>query len=199
MATRGRPRASGPSISGLTTEQDILVAAGRLFCTEGYGSTSTYGIARAAGISQATMYHYFAGKHEILLALLLRTVRPSVAYAEKLAASPEPPAERLRKLVSYDATLLTSGTENLGSLYLLPELGDERFAPFHAERQRLFETYRELVAACRGCNLDEAHPTASLVLGLVESLILRRRHEPHMLEDDIATRIADAALRIVHD
>lgn len=197
MAARGRPRASGPSTSGLTTEQDILVAAGRLFCTEGYGSTSTYAIAREAGISQATMYHYFAGKHEILLALLLETVRPSVEYAEQLAASPEPPADRLRKLVAYDATLLASGEENLGSLYLLPELGDERFAPFHAERQRLFETYQELVAACQGSSPEDARPAASLVLGLVESLILRRRNEPHLLEDDIATRIADAALRIV--
>lgn len=173
------------------------MAAGRLFCTRGFGSTSTYAIARHAGISQATMYHYFAGKHEILLALLMETVRPSVAYATELAASPEPPQERLRSLCAYDATLLVSGPENLGSLYLLPELSDERFAPFHAERQRLFETYRELVAACQGIEPSKAHQTASLVLGLVESLILRRRNEPHLLEDDIATRIADAALRIV--
>ena len=173
------------------------MAAGRLFCTTGFGSTSTYAIARAAGISQATVYHYFAGKHEILLALLLETVRPSVAYATELASSPEPPEERLWKLCAYDATLLVSGEENLGSLYLLTELTDERFAPFHAERQRLFETYRDLVAACRGVSPTQAHQTASLVFGLVESLILRRRNEPQLLEDDIATRIADAALRIV--
>lgn len=145
------------------------------------------------------MYHYFAGKHEILLALLMETVRPSVAYATELAGSPEPPQERLRRLCAYDAALLVSGEENLGSLYLLPELSDERFAPFHAERQRLFETYRELVSACQGVEPAHAHQTASLVFGLVESLILRRRNEPHLLEDDIATRIADAALRIVRE
>lgn len=173
------------------------MAAGRLFCTTGFGSTSTYAIAREAGISQATMYHYFAGKHEILLALLLETVRPSVAFATELAASSEEPRVRLRKLCAYDAALLVAGEENLGSLYLLPELADDRFAPFHAERQRLFETYRELVAACQGVAVEEAHQSASLVFGLVESLILRRRNEPHLLEDDIATAIADAALRIV--
>ncbi len=42
MPTLGRPRAQGPSKSGLGTEQDILDAAAHLFCTAGYGSTSTH-------------------------------------------------------------------------------------------------------------------------------------------------------------
>jgi AcrR family transcriptional regulator len=193
----GRPRASGPSTSGLTTEQDIMLAAARLFCEVGYGSTSTYAIARAAGISQASMYHYFAGKHQILLALLMETVRPSVDVAAGLVERTEEPAARLWALCAYDTTLLVSGEDNLGSLYLLPELGDERFADFHRERQKLFEVYRRLVAECTGASADEAHATASLVFGLVESVILRRRTEGPLIGADVAPRIADAALRIV--
>lgn len=194
--TRGRPRASA-STSGLTTEEDIRLAAATLFCTEGYGSTSTYAIARAAGISQATMYHYFAGKHEILLALLLDTVRPSVELALELVDRPEPAATRLWTLCAFDTRLLVSGTVNLGSLYLLPELSDPRFAPFHVERQRLFDTYRDLVAAAGDVERAEVQAVASLVFGLVESVILRRRTEPDLRAGDVDVRTADAALRLL--
>jgi len=199
---RGRPRASA-SPTGLTTEQDIRLAAARLFCTEGYGSTSTYAIARAAGISQAGMYHHFAGKHEILLALLLETVRPSVELCEELGRRSEPAAGRLWALCAYDTRLLVSGDDNLGALYLLPELSDPRFAPFHVERQRLLDGYRDLVAATLGSagrgqsgNAD-LHGLTSLVFGLVESVILRRRSEPGLVAGDVDVRIADAALRLL--
>jgi AcrR family transcriptional regulator len=197
MARLGRPRAKGPSTSGLTTEQDILVAAARLFCEVGYGSTSTYAIAQGAGISQASMYHYFEGKSAILLALLLETVEPSVGYATALADREEPSDVRLWALCAYDVRLLLGGQDNTGSLYLLPELGDEGFAPFHAERTRLFRVYRELVADLAGTDAAAAHEQASLVFGLVESVILRRRTEPELAADDVAPLIADAALRVL--
>jgi AcrR family transcriptional regulator len=197
MPRLGRPRAQGPSTSGLTTEQDILVAAARLFCETGFGSTSTYAIAEGAGISQASMYHYFKGKHAILLALLRATVEPSVEFATTLVARDEAADVRLWALCSYDVGLLLSGEENTGSLYLLPELGDERFAPFHADRQHLYGVYRTLVAAVLGVDEDAAHPQASLVFGLVESVILRRRTEPDLVADDVAPLLADAALRLL--
>ncbi|WP_306215248.1 TetR/AcrR family transcriptional regulator [Actinoplanes sp. RD1] len=195
MATLGRPRAKGPSTSGLTTEEDILVGAARLFCEAGYGSVSTHKIAAAAGISQATMYHYFAGKQAILLRLLLATVRPSVAYATALAGRDEPADARLWALCAYDVRLLLSGPENTGALYLLPEVADEAFAEFHAEHARLFAVYHDLVAAVLGTDRAAARPSASLVFGLVESVILRRRAEGAMDADVVAPLIADAALR----
>lgn len=197
MSRLGRPRAKGPSTSGLSTEQDILRAAAQLFCEVGYGSTSTYAIAQAAGISQATMYHYFAGKHAILLALLMDTVHPSVELATALVDDPEgTPASRLRRLCEYDVRLLVAGEQNLGSLYLLPELGDERFAPFHTERERLYTAYRDLVATVVGVAPEAADAQASLVFGLVESVILRRRREGE-LAADTPSFIADAALRLL--
>lgn len=193
----GRPRAAGPSTSGLSTEEDILVAAAELFCTVGYGSASTYAIARSAGISQASMYHYFDGKHAILLELLMRTVHPSVEYATALLAREDGAEARLWALCAYDVGLLVSGEQNTGALYLLPELSDERFAPFHAERNRLYEVYRHLVAACNGVAAPDADRLASVVFGLVESVILRRRTEPALAAGGIAETIADASLRLV--
>ena len=190
----GRPRASGESPTGLGTRTDILAAGARLFCAEGYGSTSTHALAKAAGIRQASVYHYFSGKHEVLLELLLGTVQPSLDAAALLLARTDPPAHRLWALCVADVRVLAGGEENVGSLYLLPELGDERFAPFHERRSELETAYRTLVAACGA--RDVAHGTA-LVLGLVESVILQRRRAPETLDDETAPGIADAALRVL--
>lgn len=194
MASRriGRPR-SRASTSGLSTEEDILRAAAALLCEVGYGSTSTYAIAEAAGVSQASLYHYFGGKHAVLLALLMRTVEPSVAVATSLLGRVESAEVRLWALCAYDVRLLVSGEQNTGSLYLLPELSDEKFAEFHVERQRLADVYAALIAAVVG---EAAASDASwLVFGLVESVILRRR--TGATGPDTAAQIADAALRVL--
>ncbi|GLY27899.1 TetR/AcrR family transcriptional regulator [Kineosporia sp. NBRC 101731] len=197
MSSLGRPRAKGPSTSGLTTEQDILAAAAHLFCQAGYGSTSTHKIAARAGISQASMYHYFPGKQAILLRLLLETVQPSVEYATALAERDDPADVRLRALCLYDTRLLLSGHDNLGSLYLTPGLDHDDFSEFQLERERLYEVYRELVAGVLETDSKTARPAAMLVIGLIESVILRRRTEGEMNADEVAPAIADAALRIL--
>jgi AcrR family transcriptional regulator len=193
----GRPRASGAeSPSGLGTRSDILLAGARLFCTVGYGSTSTHAIATAAGIRQSTMYHYFAGKHEILLELLLGTVQPSLEAAKWFLARTESPAIRLWALCVSDVRLLSSGDANVGSLYLLPELSDPRLETFAAQREQLRAAYRELVASSASVSVDMER-TASLVLGLVESVILLRRRSPESIDAETAPAIADAALRVI--
>jgi len=195
--TRGRPRASGSSNSGLGTEADILRAAATLFCTVGYGSTSTHAIAREAGVRQASMYHYFAAKHEILLALLRGTVRPSIDAASELLTRDEAAEVRLWALCALDARLLASGPDNLGSLYLLPELNDPKLAEFHAMRDELRAAYRSLVSGCVSASVGDVAHLADMVLALVESVILRRRQQPDVDIAGLAPSIADAALRIL--
>ncbi|GIG29493.1 TetR/AcrR family transcriptional regulator [Cellulomonas marina] len=204
----GRPRTAGVSPTGRGTREDILHAGARLFCTVGYGSTSTHALAEVAGVRQATLYHHFAGKHEVLLELLLGTVQPSLDAARALLARDEPAAARLWALAAGDVRLLSGGEDNLGALYLLPELDDERFAPFHARRRELEEAYAALVAQCVAEAADDPGATAAagpdhlgrrtaLVLGLVESVILQRRRAPATLDERTPALVADAVLAVV--
>lgn len=57
----------------------ILAAAYRCFATEGYETTSTADICRAADISSGTLFHYFPTKLDILVTLL----RVSAAWTEE--------------------------------------------------------------------------------------------------------------------
>ncbi len=50
----------------------ILDAAARLFATQGYHQTTTRQIAAEAGVAEGTIYNYFAGKQDLLLAMLKR-------------------------------------------------------------------------------------------------------------------------------
>ncbi|MCD7441955.1 TetR/AcrR family transcriptional regulator [Streptomyces lincolnensis] len=199
----GRPRAAQRPDSGLEPREELLAAAAELFTTLGYAATSTRAVAERAGMRQASMYHYVSGKEELLALLLESTVTPSLAYARDLLADDTTPAERrLWELCRADVGVLCGGAHNLGVLYLLPEVRDERFAGFHAVRAELKGAYRQLIAAtAAGGALPEGalDLRTDLVFGLIEGVILVRRSDPErsVSVSVFAEATADAALRVV--
>ncbi len=195
LVRTGRPRASGASPTEQGTRADILAAAAALFCTRGYASASTHAIAQATGIRQASLYHHFARKHDVLLALLLGTVQPSLDVAATLLAADDEAAARLWALCVSDVRLLAAGPHNVGALYLLPEVSEEHFAPFRERRSELETAYRTLVTAC-GVPADRAGAETQLVLALVENVILQRKRGARPTDAD-ASGIASAALRVL--
>ena len=196
----GRPRARGPVADGLAPRDGVLAAAAELFTRHGYGATTTRAIADRAGLRQASMYHYFAGKEDILAVLLEGTVRPSLDLALALVAHPSADAEaRLWALCRADVALLCGGPHNLGALYLLPEVATERFAAFHRVRAELKAAYRELLvatAAAGALPAAELELRADLVFGLIEGVILIRRQDPDPAAPALAVAAADGALRL---
>ncbi len=197
----GRPRAQQRADSGLSAREELLTAAAELFTTRGYAATTTRAVAERAGMRQATMYHYVAGKEDLLAELLESTVTPSLALAGKLLADDATaPEDRLWELCRSDVALLCGGPYNLGALYVLPEVRAERFAGFHRVRDELKEAYGTLLAATRaGAALDEGELAlrTDLVFGLIEGVILVRRSGPERPVAEFAAATADAALRIV--
>ncbi|MFB6783498.1 TetR/AcrR family transcriptional regulator [Streptomyces sp. NPDC056352] len=197
----GRPRAQQRAYSGMSAREELLTAAAELFTTRGYAATTTRAVAERAGMRQATMYHYVAGKEDLLAELLESTVTPSLALAAKLLTDDTATAEeRLRELCRSDVALLCGGPYNLGALYVLPEVQAERFAGFHRVRAELKEAYGTLLAATRaGAALDEQELAlrTDLVFGLIEGVILVRRSGPERPVAAFAEATADAALRIV--
>ncbi|MEV6344197.1 TetR/AcrR family transcriptional regulator [Actinoplanes sp. NPDC051851] len=192
----GRPR-EAPSPTGRGAAQDILFAGAKLFGTVGFGGTTLRAIAAEAGLRQPSLYHHFAGKHEILLTLLLGTVQPSVDTATRLLAADATPAARLWALCASDVALLTADPLNIGQLYLLPELADPRFDPFRTARTRLADAYESLIRQCDPPVETTPRQLAGLILGVVESTILQRRWSPETIDAGLPARTADAALRML--
>ncbi|MFD8981960.1 helix-turn-helix domain-containing protein [Streptomyces sp. NPDC059564] len=199
----GRPRADRlrPQ-SGRPPREEILCAAAELFTVRGYAATTTRAVAERAGLRQATMYHYFGGKEELLAELLESTVGPSLALSRRLLADTgRPAARRLWELCRADVLLLCGGPYDLGALYLLPELRGPRFLPFRRMREELRDAYRALLRATPvGAELagDRAGLTLrnDLVFGLIEGVMLIHRSDPGRPVAAFAEAAADAALRI---
>ena len=182
----------------MTARDEILDAAGELFTTLGYSSTSTRGIAEAVGIRQASLYHYFRTKDDILCALVSQTVMPTLSFIPSLAAAAPAmtPAERLHALATFDGRQLLDGRWNLGALYLQPELRGARFEPFWSDRERLRLHYlamSEAVIADTG--VHEA--AADLPFRLVESLVnmWTTPHGPQ--RSALPEHVADACIRVL--
>ncbi|MFD9358324.1 TetR/AcrR family transcriptional regulator [Streptomyces sp. NPDC060031] len=199
----GRPRADQlrPD-SGRPPREELLCAAAELFTVQGYAATTTRAVAERAGMRQATMYHYFGGKEELLAEILESTVAPSLVLARRLLADADRPAdERLWELCRSDVLLLCGGPYNLGALYLLPEVGGSRFTRFRRMRLELKDAYRTLLdSTAVGAELSGDRAGLALrndlVFGLIEGVMLIHRADPARPVAAFAEATADAALRI---
>lgn len=192
---RGRPRLEQSRRPGKTAREEILDAAAELFTTVGYAATSTRRIADAVGMRQASLYHHFATKDDILDALLAGTVDEPLALAADLIAQHGPAAERLHALVVGDVSQLCAKRWNLGALYLLPELRVDRFEQFRISREQLRGRYRQLAAQVIA-ECDGVPDADDLPFRLVESVI-NRRSDDGACPPETPWIIADGAVRIL--
>ncbi|WP_445170441.1 helix-turn-helix domain-containing protein [Mycolicibacterium sp. Dal123E01] len=194
-ATRaGRPRLTERRRPGTTARDEILDAAAELFTTRGYASTSTRAIAEAVGVRQASLYHYFKTKDELLSALLHLTVTPTLAFLSELAE--DSAAHTLHALAAFDGAQLLTARWNLGALYLLPELREARLATFWTERERLRLAYLDLsrsILVTTGVTDD----AADLPFRLVESLVNMWSRPARPDHVALAGHVADACLRVL--
>jgi AcrR family transcriptional regulator len=181
----------------LDAGEEILQAAAELFGAQGYTTTTTREIADAVGLRQASLFHYFARKEDILIELLDRTVRPTLEEVRRSKLENYDPDLALWRLCAVDTANLCRGPHNLGALQLLPEARAPQFDFFWRRRNQLFRVYARLIA--RGHDegtFREADPRVApvVVFALVESVITALpafRRNP-----TTPAVIADAALRV---
>lgn len=94
-----RRRADAPR-KGDLREQAILDAAETLFEKEGVDPVTVEQIARAAGISRASLYFYFGSKQEVIAALVARTMAVIREEAGILAEVDVPPQVTIERVIA---------------------------------------------------------------------------------------------------
>jgi AcrR family transcriptional regulator len=153
---------------------EILAAAAQVFAEKGYASTTTREIAQAADIAEGTLYNYFGGKREILLAIADETRAPmetAVLEAGRLE-------DRAAMIAMFEAAFDISEARLPFVRTVLTEawVDDRILEDFLAARlkrvHRHLEAYvRERIAAGAFRPLDPSLG-ARLAMGMFGSLIL---------------------------
>jgi AcrR family transcriptional regulator len=79
--------------------QEVLDLAAREFARSGFEETSVQQLSVAIGIAAGGMYHYFAGKEELLVSICDQVMDPLLDEARALEQAGGEPAAQLRELV----------------------------------------------------------------------------------------------------
>jgi AcrR family transcriptional regulator len=80
-------------------QAEVVLRAARVFAARGYDQTSVPELALALGMAAGGLYHYFASKEELLIAICDQLMDPLLDEAETLMAERSPPDVQLRALV----------------------------------------------------------------------------------------------------
>lgn len=125
----------------------LLRAALQLFSERGFRNTSVRDITRAAGVTEAVLYHYFANKVDLWTAVL-ETYAPFSRVAEVLEDRAELPVSEALRALGYELVRLMGTREQL-MLALLSE------APIEPDVAQAFGRFVQSVAGELGTFLAE--------------------------------------------
>ena len=146
----------------------------RVFAERGYDGASMDDVARAAGITKASIYHHVSGKEALLERGLTRALDALFAVLEAPDAAQGRAVERVRTIVARVANV---------TLDLLPELsvlfrvrGASKIERDALERRREFDRYVTALIAQAQADGDlradlDARLVARLVFGMSNSVV----------------------------
>ncbi|HTW43087.1 MAG TPA: TetR/AcrR family transcriptional regulator [Solirubrobacteraceae bacterium] len=153
------------------TRQALLAAARRLWGERGYSAVSTPEIAHAAGVTRGAMYHQYADKTKLFLAVL-EAVETDVIErlaAAVAAAQPRSPAAALH--IAADAWLQIASEPEVRQLVLLDAPSILGWAGFRELSQRYgLGMTEQLLSATIGSGELEPQPTRPLATILMGAL-----------------------------
>lgn len=179
---------------------EILLAAERVFSRRGYDRATTREIAAEAGISEGSLYRYFASKRAILLALIDRVAESWRQDIERIAADTleeaivQLLAHRLRFARKHPTTILT-----LQQAVLDPEVGQHLDAMVRRGQDGLIARLGALIAegALRPVDPFVAEEAlGSMIMGLTIGieLSLAGWHRDPLAPETIAQAMADVLM-----
>ena len=181
------------------TRDDILEAAASIFSAQGFHAASMQDIADAVNLQKASLYHHFASKQDILLALLDQALDLLIERLEKVISQPLPPEQKLRQaILSYLETV--AAYQNLAAVLvwehrsLEPELRVR-----HLPRRDHFEhLWRELIKEGKEAGVfycDEPSLAGRALLGVLNWTVTWYRSDGSRSASEIAEQFAELFLR----
>jgi len=180
--------------------RDILIRKGtELFYREGFARSSIRDIGRAAGISSATLYHYFKNKDDLLYEIIISIGKILLEVLSRTSQEFSDPEQRLRQMVFRQICLLKEKKEEvkiyIEEQYQLPKRLKK---VVYEQHRQIYEVYlnelRELQKAGR-LRVDHL-PIINFTIFATMNWVYRWYKE----EEDLSIeQIADMIITILSD
>ncbi len=173
------------------TQSALQTAARRLWAKRGYAAVSTPEIAQAAGVTRGAMYHQYADKAKLFLAVLENVEaevieRLAVAVAD---AQPKTPAAALR--IAADAWIEIASEPDVRQLVLLDAPSVLGWAGFReiSLRYGLGMTEQLLNATIEAGELkpQPVRPLATIMIGALDeaAMSIANAHDPEREKSEV--------------
>jgi AcrR family transcriptional regulator len=195
-------RAAGEEHADHRSVGAILNAALEQFSRQGYGGTSVREIAAGAGISVPGLYHHFASKHEVLLAIMRRVMADLIAAtATAVAGAPARPEARLRAAVGshvrFHAERRAESFVGNSELRSLDEAARREIVGLRDKHQRLFDR-----VVCEGVEagvfrVSEPLEASRAIVTMSTAVANWYSPEGELSPQEIADRYCELALALV--
>ena len=184
--------------AGYDDQRDAIVArAAELFARHGYHATSMNQVAEAAGLSKATLYHYYRDKDALLVHIADGHVSRLQALVEDVRALGLKPEPQLRELVRR---IVEEYADAQHAHRVLTE--DVKFLP-PGNRQRILDKERAVVAAFAQALIalrpelqaaSLAKPLTMLLFGMINWMFTWMKPEGALDYEALAPMVADLFL-----
>jgi AcrR family transcriptional regulator len=191
----GRPSAKSRKAYNFDALLDVAV---RVFLERGYDGSSLDQVARAAGITKASIYYHARGKEELLLRGAGRAFDALFTALEEPAAAKGPAVKRLQHVIQRTIEITIAMQPEVA--LLLRVRGNTRAEKRILERRREFDRMMAalIIAAQKEKSLRkdiDARLAARLLFGMLNSITEWYRREGALH----APEIADAVFKLAFD
>ena len=189
-------------------QQQILQAAAQVFAEKGFAGATIRDIARAAGVSEGSIYLYFKNKQDLLVHLPRQFIQPPVdkLRAASTKADAPSPATLLQFIVQNIVDTVTHNREIVRVLFTsLPTMDEETRATYMREgplyAMEMLESYvrAQQAAGIFRADVDAAIAARALpgmmLFFLLVQEVLQPRDMPRFEYDAIIPNVLEIYLR----
>ncbi len=181
-------------------QAEVVLDAARVFAAQGYDQTSVPQLAAELGLASGSLYHYFGGKEQLLIAICHEIMDPLLARAAALEAERLGPVEHLRALVRIWVEHVVEHRDHMLVFQQERHVIDhgDQWRQVRADRKR-FETLVDAALAdvqrAGAARFDDRRLALSALLGMVNHTAQWYRPRGRLSAEAIADGYAGLLLR----
>lgn len=181
--------------------QELVAIAARLFCDQGYESTTVRMLADVMGIKSGSLFHHFDDKQAILHAVIESGMLRALDVVQQALATASTPRERLLALArAHLSTLLEDRNAHVVATYEWRSLTDASRESLIVLRDAYEAIWQEVMAACHAAGLMQGNPGLQrrLALGALNWTVQWYRPEREITPDAVAQELVAMLLHPLH-